>query len=83
MTSSTAAASRSKTLDMAYIALFTVLIAVCAWISIPTLVPFTLKKGQAHAVVGADGQLPHTLSTADSRRLSRTASRSLIPSGMR
>ena len=43
MTSSTAAASRSKTLDMAYIALFTVLIAVCAWISIPTLVPFTLQ----------------------------------------
>ena len=43
MTSSTAAAGRSKTLDMAYIALFTVLIAVCAWISIPTLVPFTLQ----------------------------------------
>ena len=43
MTSSTAAASRSKTLDMAYIALFTVLIAVCAWIPIPTLVPFTLQ----------------------------------------
>ena len=43
MTSSTTAAGRSKTLDMAYIALFTVLIAVCAWISIPTLVPFTLQ----------------------------------------
>ncbi|MBQ1312716.1 MAG: biotin transporter BioY [Blautia sp.] len=33
----------SKTVDMAYIAVFAVLIAVCSWISIPTAVPFTLQ----------------------------------------
>ena len=37
---------RFRTLDLAYIALFTVLMAVCAWISVPMpkpLVPFTLQ----------------------------------------
>ena len=45
MTSS-AAPSRLRTLDMAYIALFTVLMAVCAWITVPLpkpLVQFTLQ----------------------------------------
>ena len=32
-----------KTIDMAYIALFAVLMAVCSWISIPSVVPFTLQ----------------------------------------
>lgn len=36
-------AGRGKTYDMAYIAVFTVLIAVCSWISIPTVIPFTLQ----------------------------------------
>lgn len=36
-------AGKGKTYDMAYIAVFTVLIAICSWISIPTLVPFTLQ----------------------------------------
>ena len=33
----------SKTADMAYIALGTVIIAVCSWISIPFAVPFTMQ----------------------------------------
>ncbi len=36
-------AGRGRTYDMAYIALFAVLIAICSWISIPTVVPFTLQ----------------------------------------
>ncbi len=35
--------SKWSTLDMAYIGIFAVLMAVCSWISIPTLVPFTLQ----------------------------------------
>ena len=35
--------TKSKTYDMVYIALFAVLIAICSWISIPTVVPFTLQ----------------------------------------
>ena len=41
MTSSTS--TKMKTLDMAYIGLFAVVIAICSWISIPTVVPFTLQ----------------------------------------
>ena len=37
------AASRSKTYDIAYIGVFTVLITICSWISIPTPIPFTLQ----------------------------------------
>lgn len=37
------AVGKGKTYDMAYIAVFTVLIAICSWISIPTAIPFTLQ----------------------------------------
>lgn len=33
----------SKTMDMVYIALFAVVMAICSWIVIPTAVPFTLQ----------------------------------------
>lgn len=33
----------NKTRDTVFIALFAVLIAVCAWISIPTTIPFTMQ----------------------------------------
>lgn len=35
--------SRFRTIDLVYIALMAVLITVCAWISIPSAVPFTLQ----------------------------------------
>ena len=33
----------SRTLDLAYMALGAVVIAVCSWISIPAAVPFTMQ----------------------------------------
>ena len=36
-------AERGKTYDMAYIGIFAVVIAICSWISIPAVVPFTLQ----------------------------------------
>ena len=36
-------AGKGKTYDMAYIGIFTVLIAICSWISIPIEIPFTLQ----------------------------------------
>jgi biotin transport system substrate-specific component len=41
--STTVAATKSKTHDLVYIAMFAVLMAICSWISIPTVVPFTLQ----------------------------------------
>lgn len=49
------AVSRNKTLDMVYIALFAVLIAICSWISIPTSIPFTLQTFGIFVTVGVLG----------------------------
>ena len=50
--------SKSKTLDLVYISLFAVLIAVCSWISIPMtapFVPFTLQTFGIFLTVGLLG----------------------------
>lgn len=43
---------RSKTYDVVYVGVFAVLIAICSWISIPTLVPFTLQTFAVFLTVG-------------------------------
>lgn len=35
--------THTKTLEMVYIAIFAVIIAICSWISIPSAIPFTLQ----------------------------------------
>lgn len=52
---SASAATKNKTLDMVYIALFAVLITICSWISIPTVVPFTLQNFGIFVAVGVLG----------------------------
>lgn len=54
-------AGRSKTYDMAYTALFAVLIAICSWISIPTVVPFTLQTFAVFLAVAVLGGRRGTL----------------------
>lgn len=48
-------AVKQKTRDMTYIALFVVVMAVCAWISVPTAVPFTLQTLGVFLAVGVLG----------------------------
>ena len=52
---STVTATKTKTYDMAYIAIFAVLIAICSWISIPMTVPFTLQTFGVFMAVGVLG----------------------------
>ena len=51
----TSISTKSKTLDMIYIAIFAVLIAICSWISIQTTVPFTLQTFGVFVSVGTLG----------------------------
>lgn len=55
------AALKFRTVDMAYIALFAVMIAVCSWISIPATVPFTLQTFGVFLAVGVLGGKRGTL----------------------
>lgn len=51
----------SKTQNLVYIALFAVLMAICSWISIPTVVPFTLQTFAVFLAVGVLGGRKGTL----------------------
>ena len=44
-----------RAVDLAYTALFTVLIMVCAWITVPLTVPFTLQTFGVFAALGTLG----------------------------
>ena len=47
--------------DMAYIALFAVVMAICSWISVPYMVPFTLQTFGVFLAVGVLGGKRGTL----------------------
>ena len=47
--------TRWSTRDMAYIAVFVAVMAVCSWISIPTAIPFTLQTMGVFLAVGLLG----------------------------
>lgn len=46
---------RMKTIDMVYVAMFAVLMAICSWISIPMTIPFTLQTFGVFLAVGVLG----------------------------
>ncbi|MBU3804230.1 MAG: biotin transporter BioY [Candidatus Cellulosilyticum pullistercoris] len=58
----TSSARKLTVKDIAYISLFTALIAICSWISIPTTVPFTMQTFAIFVAVGALGIRRGTLS---------------------
>ena len=52
---SASVSTRIKTLDMVYVAMCAIMIAVCSWISIPMLVPVTLQTFGVFLTVGVLG----------------------------
>lgn len=57
-------AAKIRTRDIAYIAIFTALMAVCSWISIPTAIPFTLQAMAVFLAVGLLGGKRGTIAVA-------------------
>ncbi len=55
MENTAAVKKHMSTRDLVYVAVFAALIAVCAWISIPTTVPFTLQTFGVFVSVGLLG----------------------------
>ena len=51
-----------RTIDMAYIAIGAVLIAICSWISIPVVVPFTLQTFAVFFLIMLLGGMKATIS---------------------
>ena len=56
-----AAATKFRTRDIAYIAVFVALMAICSWISIPTAIPFTLQTMAIFLAAGLLGGRRGTL----------------------
>ncbi|MCR5725948.1 MAG: biotin transporter BioY [Lachnospiraceae bacterium] len=54
--------TKFKTVELVYIAVCTVLIAICSWISIPTVVPFTLQTFAVFCVLELLGGKKGTIS---------------------
>lgn len=54
-TTATTSSLKMKTLDLVYIAIFAVVMAICSWISIPAAVPFTLQTFGVFMAVGVLG----------------------------
>ena len=52
-----------KTIDMTYVALFSVLIVICSWISVPTAVPFTMQTFALFTIIGLLGTKKAFIST--------------------
>ena len=55
------AVNRSRTYDVAYIGIFTALIAICSWISIPAAIPFSLQTFAVFLAVSVLGGKRGTL----------------------
>ena len=53
--------NRSRTYDVAYIGIFTALITICSWISIPAAIPFTLQTFAVFLAVSVLGGKRGTL----------------------
>lgn len=55
MSKSVALKSKTKTQDLVLIALFAVIQAICSWISIPTVIPFTMQTFGVFLTLGVLG----------------------------